>query len=157
MSTNPFGPRSWDSEKPPEPVVPTVTSVAEPIVNKFDNTIDYSIHTPSYIPFNKRLRNITSINEQQKHRNFAFEEFILFVTQAAEVLLETNIIYVLEKSPDNSIYTQPNYARIKIPSISKTWEGALLHYHMDAWSPMVAAKGLISRARFEESFRSTGS
>jgi len=109
----------------------------------------YYGRTPAYIPFDRTIpaMDLTAINDQQKRRNLAFEEWISAVADVCTIL-STPLAYKLEQSPGNLSFTvQPNYARTKLSTIAPPWEGAFTHLHMDIWPPAQAALVAISNAK----------
>lgn len=109
----------------------------------------YYKSTPSYLVFDNTIPawDRVRINERQKKRNLAFEEWISAV-QAAVKHLGYDLAYKIEKSEDNPDFVQPNYARIKLVELAPKYEGAFMHFHMDLWSPGVAAKVAIANAKW---------
>ena len=109
----------------------------------------YYGQTPAYVPFDRSIpaANLTAINDQQKRRNLAFEEWISAVADVCAIL-GNPLAYKVEESVGNVSYTvQPNYARTKLPLIARDWEGAFTHLHMDIWPPAQAALVAISNAK----------
>jgi len=109
----------------------------------------YYGRTPAYVPFDRSIpaADLAAINDQQKRRNLAFEEWISAVADVCTIL-GNPLAYKLEQSLGNLSFTvQPNYARTKLTPISPSWEGAFTHYHMDIWPPAQAALVAISNAK----------